>query len=44
MSEGMVISEERITGEKVVCKTGIDELDVQLDGGIPVGNTTRIFF
>ena len=39
MSEGMVISEERRTEENVVCKTGIDELDVQLEGGIPVGNT-----
>ena len=36
MSDGMVISEEKTTEENVVCKTGIDELDLQLNSGIPV--------
>jgi len=35
-------SEERLEKSRVLCKTGIEELDTMLDGGIPVGSTVLV--
>jgi len=35
-------NEERLVEENRICKTGIEELDIQLGGGIPVGSTVLI--
>ncbi len=35
-------SEERLVDNSKLCKTGIEELDVMLDGGIPVGSTVLV--
>ena len=35
-------NEERLVEENRRCKTGIEELDIQLGGGIPVGSTVLI--
>ena len=34
--------EERLITEDVLCKIGIEELDIQLSGGIPTGSTVLI--
>ena len=35
-------NEERLVERRGLCKTGIEELDIMLDGGIPVGSTVLV--
>ena len=34
--------EERVTQKKPLCSTGIEELDIQMNGGIPLGSTVLV--